>query len=319
MKRASPAGRGKAVALGIDLGATKVVSGLVDAKGRLRVEGSRRLHANDGVRGVLTDIVASARESLEASRVEPTCVGVAVAAQVDRTGDKVAYSPNLGWRGVELSRMLARELDLPVRLINDARAATLAEWKVGAGKGIDDVFCLCLGTGVGGSAVAGGRLVRGATNAAGEVGHLTIVSGGRPCHCPNVGCLEAYVGGWALAEVAARLGIAPSGSRAGSRRTRPDAEDLFAAARRGVPAARTAVEEAEAHLADGVVSITHAFNPTVIVLVGGLVRGWPRLVRVAQRAVRARCEPPLAEVRVVPGLLGPHAGVVGAGLYALGG
>jgi glucokinase len=96
--------------------------------------------------------------------------------------------------------MLEAALDRPTFVTNDVRAATYGEWKHGAGVGAKDLACVWVGTGAGGSVVSGGHLLDGATNTAGEVGHLTIVSGGRRCRCRGTGCLEAYVSGWAIAE-----------------------------------------------------------------------------------------------------------------------
>lgn len=95
---------------------------------------------------------------------------------------------------------LEKELNLPVLVTNDVRAATYGEWHYGAGKGSDDLVCVFVGTGIGGGVVSGGRLLEGCNNAAGELGHITIVTNGRKCHCRNYGCLEAYAGGWAIAE-----------------------------------------------------------------------------------------------------------------------
>ncbi len=244
-----------------------------------------------------------------------------MAAQVDPLRGWVRHAPNLVWRNFALGPALSRRLDLPVRVFNDARAATYAEWTLGAGIGCKDLFCLMVGTGVGGSAVVGGRLLAGGTNAAGEVGHLPIVSGGRACHCPGAGCLEAYAGGWAIAErtreavraepEAGRALVAAAGSVEAIR-----AETVFRRARAGDRLAQRLVAETERYLADGAVGVVNAFNPTLLVLAGGVISGRPQFVRVVARAVRARCQPPAADVRVVRARLGDLAPAIGAAALA---
>jgi glucokinase len=224
----------------------------------------------------------------------------------------------LGWRDVPLAQRVSEGLGgLPVVVINDARAATLAEWRFGAGKGVSDLFCMFLGTGVGGSAVVGGRLLEGGTHALGEVGHITVSVGGRKCHCPNRGCLEAYVGGWAIAERAQEaIRADPEAgaalvARAGSARD-VTAQTVFQVCRTGDVLSARLVRETERFLADGAVSVANAFNPSLLVLGGGLVTGMPEFVPVVETAIRARCQPPAAMARVSFASFGENAPLVGA-------
>jgi glucokinase len=307
--------------LGIDVGATKVTGGLVDAHGRLVRHSGRFEHANDGPDGVIRTIVEAANACLEDATVRPRAVGLAVAAQVDPDSGTVVHAPNLGWRDVPLARRVRDELGLPVRVLNDARAATLAEWSFGAGVGASDFFCLFLGTGVGGSAVLGGRLLDGGSHAFGEVGHMTIVVGGRRCHCPNWGCLEAYVGGWAIAERAREAArtdprLAEALVRRAGGLDGMTAQTVFLAHRAGDLLAGRLVRETERFLADGAVSVVNAFNPSLLILGGGLVAGLPDLVAVAESAIRARCQPPAAAARVVAAQLGEDAPLIGAAEFA---
>ena len=305
--------------LGIDLGASKVVSALVARDGTIVRHSGRHLHANDGPGGVIRMLVRSVETCLEGSpALRPHAVGVAVAAQVDPRTGTVIHAPNLGWRDVPLARRVSEELGgVPVVVLNDARAATLAEWRFGAGHGSLDLFCMFLGTGVGGSAVVGGRLLEGGSHALGEVGHMTVVVGGRKCHCPNWGCLEAYVGGWAIAERAQEAVRADPEAgaalvaRAGSARG-ITAQAVFQAYRAGDVLAGRLVRETERFLADGAVSIVNAFNPSLLVLGGGIVAGMPEFVPVVEAAIRARCQPPAAMARVLVASFGENAPLVGA-------
>ena len=317
---AGPAEAPEDFVLGIDLGATKVVSALIGRDGTIVRHSGRHLHANDGPDGVIRTLVRSVATCLVGGPpLQPRAVGVAVAAQVDPRTGTVIHAPNLGWRNVPLARRLSAELrGVPVVVLNDARAATLAEWRFGAGRGTSDLFCMFIGTGVGGSAVVGGHLLEGGANALGEVGHITIVVGGRKCHCPNWGCLEAYVGGWAIAERAQEAvradpeAGAPLVARAGSARA-ITAQTVFQVYRTGDVLAGRLVRETERFLADGAVSVVNAFNPSLLVLGGGIVAGMPEFVPVVEAAIRARCQPPAAPARVLVAKFGENAPLVGAG------
>jgi glucokinase len=167
----------------------------------------------------------------------------------------------------------------------------------------------------------GGRLLDGGTHAAGEVGHIPIVSGGRRCTCPGSGCFEAYVGGWAIAERAQEAVREHPGSGTALIQTAGGLESIravhvFAAARGGDPLALRLVAETERYLEDGAVGVVNAFNPTRLVLAGGVFAGQPKLVRVVARAVKARCQPPAAVVRVVRARFGEDAPAVGAAALA---
>ena len=311
------------IVLGIDLGATKVVSALIAPDGTIVREGGRHVHSNDGPTGVLRSLLDSVEDCWESSPSPvPGAVGIAVAAQVDPASGTVIHAPNLGWRQVPLARNVSQALGgASVTVLNDARAATLAEWRLGAGRGSSNLFCMILGTGVGGSAVVGGRLLEGGAHALGEIGHITVASGGRKCHCPNTGCLEAYVGGWAIAERAQEAARADAKEashlieRAGSVDA-ITARTVFESDRAGDRLSGRLVRETERYLADGAVSIANAFNPDTIVLGGGLIAGRPEFASVVESAVRTRCQPPAATARVSIARFGENSPLVGAAVAA---
>ena len=307
--------------IGVDIGATKVVAGLIDARGRVLEESDRRVHRNDGPKGVLASLEATL-DALESRGSPPEAIGVAIAAQVDPQRGRVLYAPNLRWRNVPLGPWLERRRALPVVLENDVRAATWGEWHHGRYARVANLGCLYIGTGVGGGFVVDGRLLGGATHAAGEVGHLTLVAGGRKCTCPHRGCLEAYVGGWAIGRRAREAVVKdPRRGRglvklAGGR-ARIAATTVTAAARAGDPLALDLMEETAAWLGAGAVSIVNAFNPARLLLGGGVVEGWPRLVGSVRRAIAHGAQPPAAAAaRVEATQLGAMAPVLGAAALA---
>lgn len=307
--------------IGVDLGATKVVSGWVDRDGRVDGHSGARVHRNEGYPALVAEIVRCVQSSQSTKARSLTAVGVGIAAQVDSALGRVLYAPNLRWKNRSLASDLARKLHCPVYLINDARAATLGEWRHGAGRGVDNWLLMMVGTGVGSSAVVGGVLLEGSSNAFGEVGHMTLVSGGVPCHCPHRGCIEAYIGGWAIGERARREIDTPTGRQSLIRRLagasqQISARTVFEAYRAGDPLAVRIVRETEQYFADAVVGLVNGYNPSRLVLGGGIIEGLPHLLPILQRAIRTHCQPSESRVRVVRARLGPDTVLIGAGTYA---
>lgn len=311
----------KSLTLGVDLGGTKLNLGLVDAAGRLLYAHKSMIHDSKEPEMVIADISAGVEACLSKTGQEAKALGIGVAAQVDQKG-VVRGSPNLGWRNFPLKKKLEKQLGLPVFVTNDVRAATWGEWRYGSGRGVDDLVVLFVGTGVGGGIITGGKLLTGCTNSGGELGHITIVFDGRKCRCPNNGCLEAYAGGWAIAERAQETirTLSNKGRRllalAGSI-NRVTAVTVSQAYREGDLLARLLVEETGQYLAAGVVSIVNAFNPCVLVLGGGVIEGIPELIQMVREFTRNMAlEASVEELKIVKAALGVDAGVIGAAALA---
>jgi glucokinase len=311
----------KSLTLGVDLGGTKINVGLVDASGRLLFAHKSLVPASKEPEIVIAEILASVDVCLNKTGQDAEALGIGVAAQVNLKG-VVCDSPNLGWRNVPLKKKLEKKLALPVFVTNDVRAATWSEWRYGSGQGADNLAVLFVGTGVGGGMVSGGKLLSGCTNSGGEFGHITIVSGGRKCRCPNSGCLEAYVGGWAIAERAqeAIRTLSNEGRRlsdlAGSI-NQVTAVTVSQAYHEGDLFARLLVDETGRYLAAGVVSIVNAFNPCIVVLGGGVVDGIPELVQIVKDIVPTMALGASVEkLKIVKATLGSDAAAIGAAVLA---
>lgn len=313
--------RNTGISVGVDLGATKIALGVVDADGRLVETERLPTRAGRPAGEIIREVAELVRARWDRRLPRSSPVGIGVAGQVDPDGT-VLFGPNLNWHDVPLRAQLARALRRPVSVLNDVQAATYGEWRYGAGRGTDELVCLFVGTGVGGGIVAGGRLRHGATGTAGELGHLTVERNGRKCRCPNSGCLEAYAGGWAIAE---RAGAAVRDDPVRGERLRTLAGETAAitsatvekAYAEGDPLAQELVEETMSYLVCGLVSIVNGFNPRTIVLGGGVLEGFLSLVPTLGRQVRARALPAAADgLRIVPAALGAESGVVGAAAYA---
>jgi glucokinase len=307
--------------LGLDIGATKVSAALVRENGKVYAHGGTSPHHNTGPDDIINDLIGVARRSLGPEGLADA-IGVGVAGQIDAKTGMVVYSPNLGWKNVPLGPRLAKEFGCPVALFNDVRAAAVGEWRFGAGAGARNLLCIWVGTGVGGSLVTDGEVAEGASNTLGEVGHTQLVAGGRQCHCPARGCLEAYVGGWAIAARAQdRVKSDPQRGmwlveKAGSVEG-IDAKIVSEVARTGDSLANEIMRVTATYVAGGIAGLVNAFNPDRVVLGGGVIEGWPEFVQSVRDRVRSDCQPPAARVaRVVRSSLGADAILVGAAALA---
>lgn len=307
--------------VGVDLGGTKVEAALVDASGNILSSHRHPTHPEKGASQIIEDISACVDQCLAKGKSQAQALGIGVAGQVDLAG-VVRSSPNLGWNNVPLREMLEERVKLPVYVSNDVRVASWGEWRFGAGKGVHDLIVVFVGTGIGGGVVSGGRMLEGCSNTAGEIGHITLISDGRDCRCPNRGCLEAYAGGWAIAERAQEAVEAdPDAGRsllsiAGSLE-KITAATVSQAYHEGDLLAFQLVKETIQYLAGGLVGIVNAFNPCVLVLGGGVIEGIPEIVENMEAIIKKRALKPAAErLKVAKAALGNRAGIIGASALA---
>jgi glucokinase len=307
--------------LGVDLGGTKVESALINAKGRIQASHRHPTNPEKGAERIIDDVVACVTECLAKGKKKARALGIGIAAQVSSEG-VVRTSPNLGWENVPLKTKLEEKLKLPVVVTNDVRAAAWGEWQFGAGKGVDDLVVLFVGTGVGGSVVSSGRVLEGCNNSAGELGHTTLIVEGRKCHYPNKGCLEAYVGGWAIAERAqeAVQDNPAAGENLISLAGSIEKITAFSVTQtylEGDQLAFQLVRETAQYLSAGLVGIINAFNPCLLVMGGGVIEGLPELIKTVETSVKKKALKPSAEnFKVVKAALGNKAGIVGAAALA---
>ena len=285
--------------IGLDVGGTKTLSGLVDRDGRIHEE--REIPSPDGSEeSVLRALDAAVEELLDDRAV---AIGYGIPASLERGTGRVLRAMNLPLDDVDLLGRASERFGLPVGIENDASAATLAEWRLGAGRGASNLVMLTLGTGVGGGVVLDGRLFRGWA----ELGHVVVQEGGPKCTCGGRGHLEALASGHA-ADRAAREVFGEDA----------DSHVLVDRARAGEEAAVGALARIGASLGVAIGSLVNVFDPEVTVVGGGFGAAAADLVlEPARRAARAEVVPPAREkLRIVPAELGPEAGLVGAALVA---
>jgi glucokinase len=303
--------------LGIDIGGTKANVVLVDKNGRCLYACKSLIQSDKEPNRVIADIIECINLCLKKTRLNAIAIGIGVAAQVDRDG-VVLNSPNLGWRNVPLKQEIAKQLSLPVIVTNDVRAAAWGEWRYGAGIGVDNLVVLFVGTGIGGGVISGGKVLVGCNNCGGELGHITIVYDGQKCRCPNKGCLEAYAGGWAIAERAQNaIRATPKEgqyllSLAGSIE-RVSAATVSRAYHENNLLAKHLVEETGRYLAAGVVSIVNSFNPCLLILGGGVIEGIPELIQIVKQVVpTVALDSAVDKLNIVKAALGSNSGAIGA-------
>ncbi|HEY5516278.1 MAG TPA: ROK family protein, partial [Pengzhenrongella sp.] len=184
-------------AIGVDIGGTKIAAGVVDEDGNILARTRRVTEPDDtsSIDRAVCDIYLELSQEFEVG-----AIGVAAAGFVNSDRSTVLFAPNIAWRDYPLQQRVSGLLNDEVRVVveNDANAAGWAEFRFGAGRDVQDMLLLTVGTGLGGAVVVGGNLVRGAWGVAGEVGHMRVVPNGHYCGCGNEGCWEQYASGSAL-------------------------------------------------------------------------------------------------------------------------
>jgi glucokinase len=309
--------------LGVDLGGTKINTALVDQSGNIISSHYRLINPAKDPDIAISEIIDSVQICLKESGQAASALGLGVAGQVDKVQGVVRRSPNLpGWKNIPLKSNLEDSLQIPVIINNDVRVSTWGEWQHGAARGLNDFVCLFVGTGVGGGIVSKGQLLEGCQNIAGELGHITVVTAGRKCHCPNEGCLEAYAGGWAIAErtqdaVRANPEAGKTLISLAGNISNISALTVSQAYHINDPLAARIIKDTAKYLSAGLVSIVNTFNPCLIILGGGVIQGLPELISLAEKRVRAfALQSALEHLKISCGSLGNKAGVIGAAALA---
>jgi glucokinase len=312
------AGPGPELTIGVDIGGTKVLGGVVDVHGDVLAQARRDTAARDAPKTL--ELIVEVVQEL--SRDHPvSAVGVGAAGWIDKARSRVLFAPNLAWRNEPLRDLVAERVGLPVIVENDANVAAWAEFRYGAARDADESMALfTVGTGIGGGLVLGGQIIRGANGIAAEMGHVRVVPGGLPCGCGRLGCLEQYASGKALVRYAREWAEAdPASARillemAGGSTEALTGPLVTRAAQAGDVASCAAFAEVGRWLGSGLADIVQVVDPEVLVVGGGvidagdLLMGPTRDAFVEQLAARGR----LPVAPVVPAEMGNTAGVVGA-------
>lgn len=313
--------------IGVDLGGTNIVVGVLPMDGGDGSVLAERRVATEAHRGAkfvvdrIIGLIGEVREEVMSryggAASDFAGIGIGSPGPLDRKTGTVINTPNLGWRNFPLRDLISNSVGLPATLDNDGNCATYGEWWLGAGRNVNTLIGLTLGTGIGGGIVLNGDIFHGISDAAGEIGHMTIDSTGRKCNCGNYGCLEAYASGPAIAARAVE------GIEAGTESLLPalvngrlddiTAATVYEGVVLGDPYANEVMRETAKFLGAGVGSIINLLNPEMVVIAGGVTRAGEHLFVPLRAEVRRRAFRVAEEAcQIVSGKLPGSAGLIGA-------
>lgn len=308
------------VRIGIDLGGTNIVAGVMDDHYQLLAKAKCKTNASRPAREIVTDMARMAREAAEKAGVamnEVAHVGVGSPGTCNAANGIVEYANNLGFNHVPIKAWLEEDLHIPVSIENDANAAALGEALAGAARGARSCVCITLGTGVGGGIILDGKVYSGFNYAGAELGHMVIMVDGEDCTCGRQGCWEAYASATALVRQTRRAMEAHPDSAmwkiAGSL-DNVDGRTAFDGMRAGDEAASQVVENYVHYVACGLINVINIFQPEVLCIGGGICKEGETLLKpireyIFQERYSKFCE---QQTRLCVAELGNDAGVIGA-------
>jgi len=311
--------------IGIDLGGTNVKFGLVSREGRIVRRARIPTNAQTGPKRALRRIALMIRHL--AKDCEVSAIGIGAAGLIEHKQGVIRIPPNLpGWDQTPVKEVIEKATGIPAYVGNDVNACVLGEFLFGAGIGKQNIFCITLGTGVGGGIITNGRLVIGANHSAGEVGHTVIFPDGQMCRCGNRGCLECYVGAeYIVQRTIARVRTAGPKQKArslirrysGNRLETITPKLISRAAAKGDSLALDIVDEVGYYVGLGIINVVHLLDPELIVIGGGMTGFGKPLMDAVRRTVDERLMKfPERRLEIVFSKLGDDAGVLGASQLA---
>lgn len=318
-ERRSPHSAPRVPTVGIDIGGTKVMAGVVDADGqileRVRAETPEKSKSPKVVEDTIAELVLDLSD-----RHDVHAVGIGAAGWVDADRSRVLFAPHLAWRDEPLKDALTARLAVPVMVDNDANTAAWGEWRFGAGRGEDHLVMITLGTGIGGAILENGQVKRGKYGVAGEFGHMQVVPGGHRCPCGNRGCWEQYSSGNALVREARELAVAESPVAYGIiERLDGNVDEISGPlitelAREGDAMCTELLQDIGHWLGVGIANLAAALDPSCFVIGGGVSAADDLLIIPAREAFRRQLTGRgyRPEAHIAKARLGSEAGMVGA-------
>jgi glucokinase len=304
---------------GVDLGGTKISTGIVDESGKVIQSLKIPTNVEEGSDAVISRINMSIDKVLEMSNLKLhnlSGIGIGAPGPLDIEKGIVVYSANLpGWRDVPIANKIKEKYELPIRLNNDGNAAVLGEYLFGTGRGSKNFIYITISTGIGAGAVIDGKLFNGANSNALEVGHMTINTSGPKCGCGNHGCFEALASGTSIARRAQKM--IDEGRETiilvQEKNAPVKAEYVFDAARNGDKVALEIIDTEAFYLGVGISNIINLFNPDKIALGGGVSTQMDMFYSKMMQTVTERTLRPNAAIcEVVRAKLGNEIGIIGA-------
>lgn len=306
--------------IGIDVGGTNVKIALVDDKGSVLYSNSVPTRAEMGYEYTVNNIKQAIRDLMsETKAAKIDGIGFDFPGQIDYKNGVVRLAPNIpGWVNIPIAKIIEDEFKIPTRIDNDVHCAALGELKFGAGKGCENFICMTVGTGIGSGIVINEKLVRGASNAAGELGHIKLqMHDGPICGCGDYGCLEAFASGPSIVKMATEYIM--SGKSTKYREIANGGEItpfiVAEAAKQGDPVAKRIFTIMGEYIGFGLSSVVNLLNPEKIIIGGGVADAGDILLDPIRETIKKRAMVVAGSaVEVVPAQLGNTAGVIGASL-----
>ena len=308
--------------IGIDVGGTNVKIALVDENGKIIYSNSIPTRAELGYEFTVNNIEQAIYDLLKETKhtsADIEGIGFGFPGQVDYKEGIVRNAPNIpGWVEVPIAKIFEEEFHIPTRVDNDVRCAALGELNYGAGKGCENLICITIGTGIGSGLIVNGKLVRGASNAAGEIGHIKLQYHDGPiCGCGDTGCLEAFASGPAIVAMAEEY---IKGGKSTKYREMANGNPITPyivceAAKAGDPVAQRIFATIGEYIGIGMAGVVNLLNPEKIIVGGGVADAGDYIINPLVDAIKRRSMKIAGStVQVVHAQLGNTAGVIGASL-----
>lgn len=312
--------------IGVDLGGTNIVVGLVDEKGHIIEKIQKPTYKDRGIRRICDDIVRMCMQFIENYSLDDmNLVGIGIGAPgtINRKKGRIVYSNNIAVKDFDIVKYIRRRLgnlgnEIIIEVANDADCAALGEVKAGGAKGYESAIVITLGTGVGSGIVIDGKLFSGCQPGGGELGHQIIVKDGRQCSCGNRGCLEAYASASSLASMAREVAQTHHDSIINTlvkgNLDKMNARVPFDAAKQGDMVASKLIDEYITYLAIGINNIINAFKPEIVLIGGGVSRQKESLTFPLKKKLRNMVFGGQLTTEIKTAALGNDAGLVGAAM-----
>lgn len=308
----------KKYVIGVDLGGTKIYTALVDLEGNIIKEKTVETLAHEGEKAVMGRIVDTIKYVIDGTDKNLIkSIGIGSPGPLDVKNGIIIENSNLPFKNFAIVKTIKETYDLPTYLDNDANVATLGEFMFGAGKGSENMVFITASTGIGGGAVLNGKLFRGATGNALEVGHMTVSTEGPRCGCGNLGCAEALGSGTAIGK-RAKEAVLSNVVTSLKNYENVTAKEVFKEAANGDRVAKNILNTSLTYLGIAVANTITNFDPEKVVVGGGVVNGGDIVLDTIRNVVEERCMAAFVEnCTIEKAILGGKAGVLGAAALAI--
>ena len=308
----------KKYVVGVDLGGTKIYTALVDLEGNIIKEKTVETLAHEGEQAVMGRIVDTINYVIDGTDKDLIkSIGIGSPGPLDVKNGIIIENSNLPFKNFAIVKTIKETYDLPTYLDNDANVATLGEFMFGAGKGTENMIFITASTGIGGGAVLNGKLFRGATGNALEVGHMTVSTEGPRCGCGNVGCAEALGSGTAIGK-RAKEAVLSNVKTSLKNYDNVTSKEVFKEAANGDRVAKKILNTSLTYLGIAVANTITNFDPEKVVVGGGVVNGGDIVIDTIRNVVEERCMAAFVEnCTIEKAVLGGKAGVLGAAALAI--